>query len=450
MTTQSKSKVSLFNGSFDMQTPVTSLVTPHVTARHLRINPREWVGYIALTFDVSGCQIRKQNDGSSRFKRKPVSLTEEMVSLHTAVTAMSTTLTMKDCAMICRNKTTCMAFTYQTANGVQWCTGYSAWIVVPGRIISDIGVFVNQGRDFRFYLAGEYSSQTWSYNGGKDMINSDIWSSGNPDPGQGHCVMLTQTGLASVDCQQQLFSICDVLLCSDYLVSGFHGVNDTAMTSSSNFRHSMRDNSAYCGRLDYPGDDTLAKPRIGCWVAGKENTKQYIQGRQRIYEQWVKSYYLLHSMDGVTWTTVSSPDGNPKLFNGSFDIQTPVTSLVTPHVTARHLRINPREWEWVIALTFDVSGCQIRKQNDGSSRFERKPVSLTEEMVSLHTAVTAMSTTLTMKDCAMICRNKTTCLSFTYQTANGVQWCTGYSAWIVVPGRIISDTGVFVNQGIIS
>ncbi|XP_033736546.1 uncharacterized protein LOC117324826 [Pecten maximus] len=181
------------------------------------------------------------------------------------------TTSIQDCAAICRNQGTCMAFTYRIANGVQLCTGYSAWIVVPGRILSDIGVFVNQDvldmygykednevgilynivdvkmdqanasstctnkhtrllkvdttfkmsrlqiitdgyfvlkQDLRFYVAGVYSSQNWSYDGGTDMITSDIWSPGNPDPGQGHCVMLTPTGLASVDCQQKLFSIC--------------------------------------------------------------------------------------------------------------------------------------------------------------------------------------------------------------------------------------------------
>ncbi|XP_033739263.1 uncharacterized protein LOC117326613 [Pecten maximus] len=209
----------------------------------------------------------------------------------------------------------------------------------------------------------------------------------------------------------------DVLLCSDYLVSGFHGVNDTAMTSSSNLLDLNHDNSPYCGRLDYPGDNNVSPPKIGCWISGTNDIEQYIQGRHSLHEQWVKSYYLLYSMDGVTWTTVSSPDGNPKLFNGNVDTQSPVTSQVTPNVTARHLQINPREWERFISLRFDVSG------------------------------LTAM--TASIKDCAAICRNQGTCMAFTYRTANGVQWCTGYSAWIVVQGRIISDIGVFVNQDVL-
>ncbi|XP_069136137.1 uncharacterized protein [Argopecten irradians] len=63
--------------------------------------------------------------------------------------------------------------------------------------------------DFRFFVAGTYTSSVWSYTGDiGDVIKSDLWSPGNPDQGQGHCVMLTETGLASVDCQEQLFAIC--------------------------------------------------------------------------------------------------------------------------------------------------------------------------------------------------------------------------------------------------
>ncbi|XP_033747697.1 uncharacterized protein LOC117332774 [Pecten maximus] len=254
-----------------MNTPVTSPVTPNVTARHLRINPQTWTGRITMRFDISGCQIATQNDVCGKFTRKAVFLTEEMVNLHTVITAILTVPSLKECFSVCQSHKTCMSFTYHTAQGVQWCTGYSAWIVVPGRIISDIAIFVNQDvlnsygykedqgaailyniiemrknqvnasascktmhtrlikvdtaskmtslnntisgydvlkHDFRFFVAGVYNSTIWSYSGGIDVINTDFWSPDNPDPGQGHCVMLTQTGLASVDCQQQLFSIC--------------------------------------------------------------------------------------------------------------------------------------------------------------------------------------------------------------------------------------------------
>ncbi|XP_033747154.1 uncharacterized protein LOC117332377 [Pecten maximus] len=254
-----------------MNTPVTSPVTPNITARYLRINPQIWQWFITLRFDVSGCQVTEHTGGRARFERKSVTLTEDMVSMHTVIPSMSAAGSVLDCALACHSQSTCMSFTYQITNGVQWCTGYSAWIVVPGPISLNMHAFVNQDvldkygykedeeaailyniievrknqesasatcttmytrlikvnttsmmerinnivagyfvlkHDFRFYVSGVYRSSVWSYSGEADVINSNLWSTGNPDQGQGHCVMLTQTGLSSVDCQQQLFSIC--------------------------------------------------------------------------------------------------------------------------------------------------------------------------------------------------------------------------------------------------
>ncbi|XP_060075870.1 uncharacterized protein LOC132555539, partial [Ylistrum balloti] len=262
----------LFTGNTDQNTPVTSLLTFNVTVRHLRINPRTWYRHISLRFDVSGCSIRKRKDGFSHFVMKPVTEENEMITSHTVIPADSTVRSRAECGLKCQSHSTCMSFNYTTSNGVQWCTGYNAWIVVPGQITSSISLFVIQDvldlygykedkeaailyniieirktqadaatsctamytrlmkvdkaskmaslqntvsgylvlkHDFRFYVAGVYSPPTWRYiEEETDEIDSTLWSPGNPNPGQGHCVMLTEAGLTSVDCEQRLFSIC--------------------------------------------------------------------------------------------------------------------------------------------------------------------------------------------------------------------------------------------------
>ncbi|XP_069134519.1 uncharacterized protein [Argopecten irradians] len=258
----------LFNGNTDMNTPVTSSLTPNITVRHLRINPQTWEWYPTMRFDVSGCQIQQQIGGLSKYERRYVTLSEEMGN-HTVFGPMSSRF-IGDCASKCHGHIMCMSFASNALNGVPTCTGYDARIAMYETSSLGMEVYINkdiletydykvdqeaailynivevrqdQGsaaktctsmytrlmvvdtltrmeglnriiakyyvliQDFRFFVAGTYTSSVWSYTGDKgDVIDSDLWSPGNP--GQGHCVMLTERGLASVDCQEQLFSIC--------------------------------------------------------------------------------------------------------------------------------------------------------------------------------------------------------------------------------------------------
>ncbi|XP_033748235.1 uncharacterized protein LOC117333187 [Pecten maximus] len=260
----------LFAGNVDPHTPVTSYVTPNITALHVRINPQSWYLHIFVRFDVGGCQIRKLNDKQSRFARKSVKLNEEMINSNVVMPAKIMT-SMKDCSMACRHHKSCMAFTYQATDGIQWCTGYNAWNVVPAKISIQEAVFVSQEildaygykeeqgmtmsynvlevratradatatcaaqgtrlimvdttskltrlqnyidgkrvlkNNYGMFVSGNYNSGIWLYDSEGTEIDSALWSPANPDPSQGHCVMLTLTGLASVDCGQKQLAIC--------------------------------------------------------------------------------------------------------------------------------------------------------------------------------------------------------------------------------------------------
>ncbi|XP_033749092.1 uncharacterized protein LOC117333777 [Pecten maximus] len=253
-----------------MNTPVTSTISPNIEVISLRIKPASWYGYPVLRFDVGGCQERGINNGHSMFARKSAALSEEMIASHTVVPAMSVS-TLKDCAFTCRDYVTCIAFSYETDNGINWCKGFSAWIVNPGKLSSNEAVFINQGlldsygyreeqggaflysvievrkdqvsasatcraqytrlfridselkmaslttiiagnnvlkNNYNFYVSGRYNSPTWMHDGGTDEIDDILWAPDNPNPDQGHCVMLTEAGLASVDCADKLYSIC--------------------------------------------------------------------------------------------------------------------------------------------------------------------------------------------------------------------------------------------------
>ncbi|KAI8513969.1 hypothetical protein Bbelb_082930 [Branchiostoma belcheri] len=64
------------------------------------------------------------------------------------------------------------------------------------------------------------------------------------------------------------------------------------------------------------------------------------QGRAG-YPQWVTSYKLAFSNDGVTWETYTE-DGREKVFAGNTDENTEVEHLLDPAVTARFVRFYPQ------------------------------------------------------------------------------------------------------------
>ncbi|XP_060082838.1 adipocyte enhancer-binding protein 1-like, partial [Ylistrum balloti] len=164
----------------------------------------------------------------------------------------------------------------------------------------------------------------------------------------------------------------NVTVCSDYLVSGLYGVDSTALTASSKWANPGLDHGPENSRLNHERFTNSTRSMTGSWSSAKNNDQQYIQvrfprktevkaillrGRNERISQWVKTYHLLYSEDGVNWATVLSNNQEPKLFIGNTDRNTIVKSYVVPSITAVYLRINPRSWNNHVSLRFDASGC---------------------------------------------------------------------------------------------
>ncbi|OWF47341.1 Hemocytin [Mizuhopecten yessoensis] len=166
-------------------------------------------------------------------------------------------------------------------------------------------------------------------------------------------------------------ALLNITVCSDYLVSGLYGVKNSALYVSSSW---LKEDRYYHGeansRLYNERNDN--KLKTGAWSSQYKDNKQFIQvkfpretevetillrGRNEFFNQWVKTYHLLYSMDGTNWTTVMSDDNQPRVFTGNNDTTTIVKASVVPSITAVYLRINPRSWNNHVSLRFDVSGC---------------------------------------------------------------------------------------------
>ena len=72
-----------------------------------------------------------------------------------------------------------------------------------------------------------------------------------------------------------------------------------------------------------------------------------VQGRADA-DDWVTSYNVQHSMDGVTWVTA------PGTFSGNSDRDTRVSNMFQQTVQARHIRIYPQTWQGQMSMRAGV------------------------------------------------------------------------------------------------
>ncbi|OWF39110.1 Neuropilin-1 [Mizuhopecten yessoensis] len=182
---------TLFTGNNDTTTIVKASVVPSITAVYFRINPMSWNNWVSLRFDVSGCytvrETRKHIHKALGFKPVPNEDTLYKVNERE----------------------------HNQLDAVRLCTQqYSQLIKIDSLSLMASLQAVVEGNDIlrnahnQMYVSGKYVANTWQYSDDFEVIYSPLWSPGNPDPTQGHCVMLTLAGLASVNCSQTFFSVC--------------------------------------------------------------------------------------------------------------------------------------------------------------------------------------------------------------------------------------------------
>ncbi|EDO48085.1 predicted protein, partial [Nematostella vectensis] len=113
---------------------------------------------------------------------------------------------------------------------------------------------------------------------------------------------------------------------------------------------------------------------MGAWSAKHNNHYQWLQvdltrtgrvirvstqGRQD-NDQWVTSYYLLYSQNGVNFRHVMY-NSNIKTFQANRDRNTVVAHVINPSIIARFVRFHPRGWRSHISMRIELFGCLIDK-----------------------------------------------------------------------------------------
>ncbi|XP_035678062.1 uromodulin-like 1 [Branchiostoma floridae] len=105
-----------------------------------------------------------------------------------------------------------------------------------------------------------------------------------------------------------------------------------------------------------------AHDEIGQWLQVDLNSVTSIAGvitqGRAASGQWVTSYKLSFSSDGVLFDTFSE-QGQEKVFNGNNDDNTQVEHRLSPPVTARFVRFHPVGWQAYPSMRMEVLLCDL-------------------------------------------------------------------------------------------
>lgn len=161
---------------------------------------------------------------------------------------------------------------------------------------------------------------------------------------------------------------CELHGCSEPLGLKNNTILDSQITASSSYKTwNLRAFGWYphLGRLDNQG-------KINAWTAQSNSAKEWLQvdlGTQKRvtgiitqgardfgHIQYVASYKVAHSDDGVQWT-VYEEQGTSKVFQGNLDNNSHKKNIFEKPFMARYVRVLPLSWHNRITLRLELLGC---------------------------------------------------------------------------------------------
>lgn len=129
------------------------------------------------------------------------------------------------------------------------------------------------------------------------------------------------------------------------------------------------------------------KGTVNAWMPNDNGRNQFIQvdfeeitavtgiitqGASRYFRhQYVTSYKIRHSKDGVRWTWLNDPADNsrkPKVFMGNTNNDGLVRNMFPIPILTQFIRVYPHTWEHNICLRLEFLGCDLSVYETGVRR----------------------------------------------------------------------------------
>ncbi|XP_060085358.1 uncharacterized protein LOC132564745 [Ylistrum balloti] len=336
----------------------------------------------------------------SEFNRVPISPPIEYEQ-HVLLETQSKNLPV--CGKLCHMEKECRFFNFDIIQ--KKCSMFSLMHTTSTTFSAEMTPF--------FFNKGKYTSLGYrQIQHGRFMYKVNEVSM-NQESASKEC-MQQRSWLIKIDSESAMLSLQNVIagnvrldqtVCSEYLVSGLYGLDDSALDASS------------------------SKP------SGSVS--------ERSHWNWVKTYYISYSIDGNTWTVVTSQNNQPKIFTGNYDRNTLVKSNLVPNITARYIRINPQSYNKHNCLRFDLSGCYKVEETERYSEFNRVPI-LPPIEYEQHVLLETQSKNLPA--CGKLCHMDKECRFFNFDMIQ--KKCNMFSSMHTTYTTFSAEmTPFFVNKG---
>ncbi|XP_022782671.1 uncharacterized protein LOC111323557 [Stylophora pistillata] len=354
-----------FVANQDSDTTVAHQLTPSIKARYMRLHPTGWHNHISMRMELYGCETCGDPVGmeSGLIKDAQITASTEWDANHAAIQGRLNFLAVpgKAGSWSARHnnlnqwiQVDLLAYTKVTQIVTQGRNAFAQWVTKYTLQYSEDGV------TFEYYqLPGHSSAKEFTANSDSD---TKVYHKLAPSI-KARYVRLRPTAWHNhISMRMELYG-CPA--CSDPLGMESGLIKDAQIKASTEWD---ANHAAIQGRLNF-----LAVPgKAGSWSARHNDVNQWIQvdllaytkvtqivtqGRNA-FAQWVTTYLLQYSGDGVTFHPYHLPgESSAKIFSANQDSDSKVLHELTPPINTRYVRLSPVTWHNHISLRMELYGC---------------------------------------------------------------------------------------------
>ncbi|ELT93506.1 hypothetical protein CAPTEDRAFT_105177, partial [Capitella teleta] len=368
--------VKVFSGNVDTDTPVENLLTAPIKAKYFRVYPKSWHIYICLRIEFHGWH----------YSGKEVQLCTKIgifgVDHYLSDGRLNASSQLDDFHGANRSRL------HETTSGgmsggwVPLTMDDQQWIQLDLKLSLEVTSLVSQGHSIRDEWVTKYTvSHRLTFEDNFQWITDDSgeimeFEANENRDGKVENVLSGPGILArvirihpiehhgAVSMRVELFGGC---VLQEALISGEIFVPDERMTASSQYDDNHGPERArfdtvregvlrggWCPAVNIPGE----------WIQVEFDATMSVQaiktrGRQD-NQQWIESYIIHFSDDGVDWEDYQEPYGTTKVFEGNTDHNTTVIQSLHSPVRAKFVRLiivtfSPNN----IGMRFEILGCHF-------------------------------------------------------------------------------------------